>query len=202
MQTSPQPPHGIAAPARDVSSRARAAALLLQSCVSTPLGPMIAMAEANGLVLLEFADRPALPRETEELRSRYGYIIAPGRNEHLEAIERELAAYFAGELQSFTVPLVTPGAEFQTRVWQELRRIPYGTTTTYGAIAGALGSPGASRAVGLANGQNRLAVVIPCHRVIGADGSLTGYGGGQPRKAFLLDLESRFGPDSKQQKLF
>lgn len=187
---------------RTTPGRAREAVLLLYSRVLTPLGPMIAMAEPNGLVLLEFVDRPALLKEIEELRSRYRYVIAPGQNNHLQAIEQQLTAFFEGKLQSFTVPLVTPGAEFQKRVWRELRRIPYGTTTTYGRVADALGSPGASRAVGLANGQNRLAVVIPCHRVIGADGSLTGYGGGQPRKAFLLELERRFSLTPGQQKLF
>jgi AraC family transcriptional regulator of adaptative response/methylated-DNA-[protein]-cysteine methyltransferase len=88
------------------------------------------------------------------------------------------------------MPLHLPGSAFARQVWAELMKIPYGQTTTYGAIAAQLGNPGASRAVGLANGQNRLAIILPCHRVIGADGSLTGYGGGQPRKAFLLRLES------------
>lgn len=115
--------------------------------------------------------------------------MAPGHNGHLKQIETELAQYFAGQLTEFTVPLHLPGSEFARQVWAELALIPYGHTSTYGAIAALLGKPGASRAVGLANGHNRLAIVLPCHRVIGADGSLTGYGGGQPRKAFLLRLE-------------
>ena len=157
--------------------------------VGTPLGPMVAMAEVRGLVMLEFADRPALPAEVEELRTRYGYVAGPGRNGHIDCVERELAAYFAGELRAFTVPVVAPGTGFQTQVWTALREIPYGTTTSYGELARQIGVPGAVRAVGRANGQNRMSVVIPCHRVIGADGSLTGYGGGQRRKAFLLKLE-------------
>lgn len=165
--------------------------LLVFRRLVTPLGPMLAMAEPDGVVLLEFVDRPALPREVEELRSRYGYAVAPGTNPHLDLLERELAAYFAGAAESFTVSLVLPATVFQRRVWEGLRAIPYGETTSYGALARELGSPGASRAVGLANGQNRLAIVIPCHRVIGADGSLTGYGGGQPRKASLLALERK-----------
>ena len=171
------------------AGRARQAERLLYTRVLTPLGPMMAMAEQGGLVMLEFLDRPALAAEIEELRSRYGYVVAPGRNEHLVQVERELAAYFAGELREFTVPLVAPGTAFQVKVWGALRGIPYGTTASYGELARELGVPGAMRAVGRANGQNRMSIVIPCHRVIGADGSLTGYGGGQPRKAFLLDLE-------------
>ncbi|MCU1322728.1 MAG: putative methyltransferase [Acidobacteriaceae bacterium] len=170
-------------------ARARSTALLLYTRILTPLGPMIAMAEANGLVVLEFVDRPALSAEVEELRSRYHYVIAPVRNAHLDQVEQELVAYFAGTLKTFTVPLVTPGTPFQSRVWDELRKIPYGVTTTYGALARNLGTPKASRAVGHANGQNRMSILIPCHRVIGADGTLIGYGGGQPRKAFLLNLE-------------
>jgi AraC family transcriptional regulator of adaptative response/methylated-DNA-[protein]-cysteine methyltransferase len=141
-------------------------------------------------VLLEFLDRPALTREVEELQNRYGYVVAPGHNAHLRQIEEQLAAYFAGTLQAFSVPLHLPGSEFDRQVWAELLQIPYGQTTTYGNLAAGLGKPGASRAVGLANGHNRLSIVVPCHRVIGADGSLTGYGGGQPRKAFLLRLEN------------
>jgi len=163
---------------------------LLFTRLTTPLGPMIAMAERRGLVLLEFLDRPALTREVEQLQRRYGYAVAPGHNGHLHQIEQELAQYFDGQLTQFNVALHLPGSEFSRQVWAELALIPYGKTTTYGAIAARLGKPGASRAVGLANGQNRLSIVVPCHRVIGADGSLTGYGGGQPRKAFLLRLES------------
>jgi AraC family transcriptional regulator of adaptative response/methylated-DNA-[protein]-cysteine methyltransferase len=163
---------------------------LLFTRLTTPLGPMIAMAEQRGLVLLEFLDRPALTKEIEELQNRHGYAVAPGHNGHLQQIEAELAQYFAGKRTEFNVPLHLPGSAFARQVWAELMKIPYGQTTTYGAIAAQLGKPGASRAVGLANGQNRLAIILPCHRVIGADGSLTGYGGGQPRKAFLLRLES------------
>src|SRR6185369_7578478 len=134
-------------------------------------------------------DRPALTAEIEELRTKYGYAVAPGTNSHLKTVEEELAKYFAGELRRFTVPLKTPGSEFEMSVWKALQEIPFGETRTYGEIATALGKPSACRAVGLANGRNRMSIVVPCHRVIGADGSLTGYGGGKPRKAFLLRLE-------------
>ncbi len=174
---------------RSTPGRVRANPLLVYTRVLTPLGPMLAMAEARGLVLLEFVDRPALAAELEDLRARYGYAAAPGRNAHLDLLERELAAYFQGSGKAFSVPLLAPGSAFQERVWAELRRVPHGAVTTCGGIAQALGSPGASRAVGLANGANRISILIPCHRVVGADGALTGYGGGQPRKAFLLALE-------------
>jgi AraC family transcriptional regulator, regulatory protein of adaptative response / methylated-DNA-[protein]-cysteine methyltransferase len=169
--------------------RIQSVSLMLYSRILTPLGPMIAMAEERGLSLLEFTDRPALPAEIEELKSRYGYAIAPGRNAHLERIEDELARYFAGDLQAFGVPLWLPGTEFQQAVWSALQDVPFGETRSYGAMAQTIGRPGASRAVGRANGQNRVAIVVPCHRVVGADGSLTGYGGGQPRKDFLIKLE-------------
>ncbi len=178
---------------------ARTLPLLVYTRLLTPLGPMIAMAEDRGLVVLEFVDRPALSAEVEELRARHDYALAPGRNTHLDRVAEEIAAYFAGDLQNFSVPLVTPGTEFQRRVWGVLRSIPYGAVETYGSVAEKIGSPNASRAVGHANGQNRIAIIIPCHRVIGADGSLTGYGGGQHRKAFLLDLErnsSHLGEDA------
>lgn len=179
---------------------------LLTSTFDTPLGPMVAMAERQGLVLLEFADRPALPAEKHELQTRYGYAILPGRTPHHDQIEQELAAYFACTLQQFTVPLVTPGSSFQIRVWNALRALPYGTTSTYGELAVTIGAqPSASRAIGGANGQNRIAIVVPCHRVIGADGSLTGYGGGKHRKEKLLRLEraAKFdGPPAEQVSLF
>jgi len=157
--------------------------------LQTPLGPMLAMAERRGLVMLEFLDRPILLREVEELRTRYGYLIGAGEHAHLLQISEELRRYFAGSLTRFEVPLHTPGSIFQNQVWEALRQVPYGTTCTYGEIALLLGKPGASRAVGLANGSNRMSIVLPCHRVIGADGSLTGYGGGKARKEFLLSLE-------------
>lgn len=155
----------------------------------TPLGPMLAMAERRGLVMLEFLDRPILMREIDELRSRYGYLIGAGDSALLSRIEDELNRYFDGSLTRFDVPLHTPGSIFQNQVWEALRQVPYGTTCTYGEIALLLGKPGGSRAVGLANGSNRMSIVLPCHRVIGADGSLTGYGGGKARKEFLLRLE-------------
>ncbi|RCW84280.1 methylated-DNA--[protein]-cysteine S-methyltransferase [Phyllobacterium bourgognense] len=175
---------------------------LVRKSIQTPLGRMIAMAGDEGLSLLEFDDRPALPVEVKELEKRYGYSIEPGHNAVLEQIEAELADYFAGSLTGFETPLVLPGMAFQRQIWSTLQAIPYGETRTYGGIARDIGKPGSSRAVGAANGQNRVAIVVPCHRVIGADGSLTGYGGGQRRKRFLLDLEHRIFAGMARQPVF
>ncbi|WP_339528483.1 trifunctional transcriptional activator/DNA repair protein Ada/methylated-DNA--[protein]-cysteine S-methyltransferase [Pseudomonas mucidolens] len=169
--------------------KAAETSLLLYRHLTTPLGPMIAMAEERGLVLLEFLDRPALTAELHELRQRYGYSIAPGEHPYLQQIEAQLKLYFEGTLNNFSVPLHLPGSPFDQLVWSELLRIGYGQTSTYGAIAEHIGKPGAGQAVGNANGHNRLSIVVPCHRVIAANGALTGYGGGQPRKEFLLRLE-------------
>jgi AraC family transcriptional regulator of adaptative response/methylated-DNA-[protein]-cysteine methyltransferase len=165
--------------------------LLLHGIIRTPIGQMVALAGDEGLSLLEFEDRPALPSEIEELERRYGYTIVSGRNAIIDQVQDELNQYFAGSLTQFETPLVLPGMAFQREIWSRLQQIAYGTTSTYGALARAIGKPAASRAVGAANGQNRVAIMVPCHRVIGADGSLTGYGGGQRRKRFLLDLEHR-----------
>lgn len=156
---------------------------------ATPLGPMLALAEERGIVLLEFTDRPALPRELHELEVRHGYNATTGAHPHLDHAERELAAYFDGTLDAFSCPLHTPGTPFDRAVWEALREVPHGVTTTYGEIAQRIGRPTAVRAVAAANGRNRLAILIPCHRVIGRDGQLVGYGGGLPRKARLLALE-------------
>ncbi len=109
----------------------------------------------------------------------------------LEDAAEQLAAYFAGELTSFDLPLTMEGSGFQRSVWKELREIPYGQTISYGELARRIGQPSASRAVGLANGRNPISIVVPCHRVIGSNGSLTGFGGGIDRKRFLLTLEQR-----------
>lgn len=132
---------------------------------------------------------------------RHGPGVAPEwrRADHREPFARaraELEAYFAGLGTTFTVPLAPFGTAFQSRVWEELRRIPYGETISYGELARRIGAPAASRAVGLANGRNPIGIVIPCHRVIGAGGRLVGYGGGLDRKSFLLALETRGRPGS------
>lgn len=158
---------------------------------STPLGEMVAAAVEEGVCLLEFHDRPELPAElrTLSLAMRRDVIEGADPPPHLTQLGQELEAYFAGVLREFSVPLVTPGTVWERKVWGVLRTIPYGTTRSYGSVAEQLGNPGGARAVGLANGRNRIAIVIPCHRVINADGGLHGYAGGLERKRRLLELE-------------
>src|SRR5262245_57068248 len=119
-----------------------------------------------------------------------------------DAVARQLAAYFAGDLREFNLPLAPRGTEFQKKVWRELCRIPYGETISYGELARRIGQPGASRAVGLANGRNPIGIIVPCHRVIGADGTLTGYGGGLDRKKWLLEHEKMTALGSVSRNLF
>jgi len=155
----------------------------------TPLGPMLAAATDDGVCLLEFHDRRMLETQIKRLRQRLQCEISPGTHPHLEALKDEVTQYFAGQLEGFTVPLVLAGTEFQEAVWNRLLEIPYGETLSYERMARDIGRPGAQRAVGRANGDNRIAIVVPCHRVIRSDGTLCGYGGGLWRKQHLLDLE-------------
>jgi AraC family transcriptional regulator of adaptative response/methylated-DNA-[protein]-cysteine methyltransferase len=157
--------------------------------IETPLGSMVAAAAGDRVALLEFLDRRMLPAQLERLTRRVGGTFVPGTSPVLETLTRELQAYFAGRLERFTVPLLLAGTPFQESVWRALLAVPAGETRSYAEIAGAIGRPTAVRAVARANGDNRIAVLIPCHRVIGADGRLTGYGGGLWRKQRLLDLE-------------
>jgi AraC family transcriptional regulator of adaptative response/methylated-DNA-[protein]-cysteine methyltransferase len=158
--------------------------------IETPLGTVVTGATNDHLVLLEFADRPMLPTQFERIAKRLKSICVPGTSPVLDALRAQLADYFAGVRRDFDIPLRAPGTEFQMKVWDELRRIPAGVTRSYGDIARAIGQPTAVRAVARANGDNRIAILIPCHRVIGSDGTLTGYGGGLWRKQRLLDLEA------------
>ncbi len=155
----------------------------------TPLGPMIAGATERGLCLLEFTDRRMLEAQLETLGRRLHTPLVPGENTHLRQAKTELDEYFAGRRRAFEVPLHVSGTPFQERVWHELALIPYGATRTYADIARALGAPRAVRAVGQANGRNRIAIVLPCHRVVNVGGKLGGYGGGLWRKQRLLALE-------------
>lgn len=173
---------------RSVSASRDATVVHLQQ-ILTPLGPMLAGSTDKGICLLEFTDRRMLPTQIERLERRLGCVFVPGNSEFGNQLERELQEYFAGTRREFTVPLVVPGSEFQRRVWEMLRNIPYGETRSYADQARAIGMPAAVRAVARANGDNRICIIIPCHRVIGSDGTLTGYGGGIWRKQYLLDLE-------------
>jgi AraC family transcriptional regulator, regulatory protein of adaptative response / methylated-DNA-[protein]-cysteine methyltransferase len=167
----------------------RGATVLTVTRVLTPLGPMIAGASEETLYLLEFADRRMLETQITTLRRRLGCTMVPGDNAVLAQTADQLAAYFGGGLSEFTVPIQYPGTEFQRLVWEVLMAIPQGTTMTYGEVAHEVGRSSAVRAVGRAVGDNRLAIVIPCHRVVGSNGRLTGYGGHLWRKKVLLDHE-------------
>jgi AraC family transcriptional regulator of adaptative response/methylated-DNA-[protein]-cysteine methyltransferase len=164
-------------------------AQLLADWIETPLGAMVAVACQHKLHLLEFADRKALPREVAKLQKRQPGGIGFGRPEVVDQAAEELGAYFAGLAARFDTPLAYHGTAFEADVWRALREIPVGQTRSYGALAQSLGRPGSSRAVARANGANQIAVMIPCHRVLGADGALTGYGGGLWRKQRLIEIE-------------
>jgi len=157
--------------------------------LETPLGPMIACANERGICLLEFTDRKMLETEFKDLAKRLNASITPGENKHFKSLKNQLNEYFEGTRKEFDLPLETPGTDFQQLVWKQLQTIPYATTRSYKEQAEAIGNPAAVRAVANANGMNRIAIVIPCHRVIGSDGKLTGYGGGVWRKKYLLDFE-------------
>jgi AraC family transcriptional regulator of adaptative response/methylated-DNA-[protein]-cysteine methyltransferase len=171
--------------------RSRQAGCIVTAWVESPLGPLLTAATTEAVCLLEFTDRRVLEGQLEALRKRFACAVVPGHNRHLDRLKEELAAYFAGRLTEFRVPIVYPGSPFQRAVWEELRRIPYGETRSYEDVARAVGCVRACRAVGRANGLNRVVILIPCHRVVNKGGLLGGYGGGLWRKQFLLDLERR-----------
>lgn len=151
---------------------------MISTVLDSPVGPLTLISNGAALTDVQFEN------------PRYAYTPAPaGSDAILDAARRQLDQYFAGKLRAFDLPLAPQGTAFQQRVWQALLAIPYGMTRSYGQQAAAIGSPQASRAVGLANGRNPISIIIPCHRVIGANGSLTGYGGGMERKQLLLELE-------------
>jgi AraC family transcriptional regulator of adaptative response/methylated-DNA-[protein]-cysteine methyltransferase len=165
--------------------------------IETPIGPMVAAANDHGVCFLEFADRRGLEGTCNDMRKRFKVAVLPGENVVLKQLREELAKYFAGELRKFSVPVFVRGTPFQENVWRELQKISFGKTASYEEIATRVGNSRAVRAVARANGTNRICILIPCHRVIGKDGTLTGYGGGVWRKRLLLELEKRGGSELK-----
>jgi methylated-DNA-[protein]-cysteine S-methyltransferase len=153
---------------------------MVHRTIETPVGPLLLAADGGGLRMLAFAGGGRAPAVSPDWQ--------PDRGE-LDGLVAELGAYFTGRLKVFSIPLAPQGTPFQRAVWDELQRIPYGETVSYGELARRLGNPKAVRAVGTANGSNPIAIIIPCHRVIGSNGSLVGYGGGLPIKQTLLALE-------------
>lgn len=160
--------------------------------ISTPIGKMLAGATIEGLCLLEFCDRDSLDQEINDLEKYLNAVTCDGSNRYIDQVEKELAEYFEGTRQEFNVELLTPGTVFQQKVWAHLRKIPYGKTITYSEQAERIGDIKSIRAVAHANGCNRISIIIPCHRVIGKSGKMTGYGGGVNRKQSLLLLEKEF----------
>lgn len=171
---------------------------LVAEWIPTPVGAMVAAASERGVCLLEFTDRRMLATNLQRIVKRMGRPVAPGTNDHLRVMRKELDEYFTGNRADFHVPLDVAGTPFQERVWAELRAIPNGQTISYAELARRIDQPSAFRAVARANGDNRIAIVIPCHRVISSDGTLGGYGGGLWRKQWLLEHE---GAGNKSQRL-
>jgi AraC family transcriptional regulator of adaptative response/methylated-DNA-[protein]-cysteine methyltransferase len=170
--------------------------------IETELGIMIAGAVDDGICLLEFSDRRMLNSEYKALSKHFNTTIEAGEHKYFECIRRELEEYFNGTRKEFSVPLNAPGTPFQRAVWKELMNIPFGSTRSYYEQSVALGKPDSIRAVANANGMNRISIIIPCHRVIGSDGHLTGYGGGLKRKRWLLDHEKKYSGQAVDLSLF
>ena len=162
--------------------------------MDSTLGKMIAGATDKGAIFLEWHDRGGVERIKQRVEKRYKMPLVKGNNQHLDQLEKELAAYFKGKLKQFKVETDVTGTPFERKTWEQLLAIPYGQTRSYTQIAEKLGKPGARRAVGRANGANYLGIVIPCHRVIEANGNLRGYGGKVWRKKYPLELEAGLKP--------
>lgn len=162
-----------------------------QASIDTPLGQMIAIADEHTLYLLEFVDRRGLDREMARLKKKIDSPIISGHTQPIKSIENQLKMYFEGILVECEIPLISLGSPFQKRVWEELKNIPAGETRSYSHIASTIGRPTAFRAVANAIGANQFAIIIPCHRVINANGKLGGYAGGLPRKTWLLSHEKK-----------
>lgn len=175
----------------DAPNKSRTAQAFVMDWIDTPLGPMLAVADDTHLHMLEFVERKKLHDHLERYRSQFNATVVPGDSPALSLIREELKAYFTGQQLDFESRIAGAGTDFQKRTWTALREIPPGETRSYADLATTIGKPSAVRAVANANRQNRCAIILPCHRVIGSDGSLTGYAGGLWRKQWLLDHEKR-----------
>lgn len=164
---------------------------IYSSEIQTPIGSMLTCVNEEGVCLLEFSDRKDLNKQINKLKKKLGSEIVPGRNEHTELLEKQLSEYFSSKRKSFQLALVFTGSVFQEKVWNALKEVPFGKVSSYKKLTDQLGDPKAIRAVAGANGANKMAIIIPCHRVIGSNGSLIGYAGGLGRKQWLLDHESK-----------
>lgn len=162
---------------------------LYSSIIDTPIGSLFALADKNGLHLLQFSDYKNLSKDIKQLQSKTKSIITRGTTESLDSIKKELDAYFAGALYRFKTPINFHGSPFQKTVWEALEQIPFGTTQSYASLAEAIGKPTACRAVAQANGANKFVIIVPCHRIINKNGNLGGYNSGLKRKQWLLNHE-------------
>lgn len=170
-------------------SKSKGKNIILINRLTTPLGPMLVCSTEKGICLLEFTDRKMLETEFRDLQKLLNSEILIGENEHIKQTKQELKEYFSGQRKKFDVNLHTPGTEFQNKVWIVLKDVCFGTTATYQKLAKEINNPKASRAVARANGFNRISIIVPCHRIIGKNGDLTGYGGGIERKKWLIEFE-------------
>lgn len=171
-------------------SESRQEQIIYTTRILTPIGPMLAGGTEDGICLLEFVDRRMLETQINRVTKRLKARVLPGECQYFETLKEQLDEYFASKRQQFHIPLVLAGTPFQQKVWSLLQTIPYGETRSYKQQSETLGDPSAIRAVARANGDNRVSILIPCHRVIGSTGELVGYGGGLWRKQYLLNLES------------
>jgi len=176
--------------------------MIKTATIVTPLGNMTAGAVKEGLCFLAFSDQAGMAAELENLAKLLDTEIKEGQHRYLRQVKRELKDYFSGKRKEFSVPLYTPGSEFQKSVWSALRNIPYGKTISYRKQAEILKNPGSVRAVAQANASNRIVIIIPCHRVIGSDGKLIGYGGGLERKKWLINHEKKHSGKPSDLELF
>jgi AraC family transcriptional regulator of adaptative response/methylated-DNA-[protein]-cysteine methyltransferase len=160
------------------------------SRIETPIGPLLAGANKDGICLLEFTDRRMLETQIKILEKRLNAELYSGKSPYFESLAKQIDEYFSGKRTEFDIPLITPGTPFQTEVWKAISTVPFGKIRTYKQQSIQINNPKAVRAVGHANGDNRIAIIIPCHRIVGNNGALVGYGGGLWRKRFLLELEN------------
>lgn len=172
--------------------------IFIQS-LSTPIGDMVAGAMDEGICLLEFHDRRMLPTQIERIKTLFSAELTEDTHPLLPALQEKLNEYFSQKRETFDIPIIYPGSAFQVKVWESLMKIPYGKARSYQFQSELLGNPKAIRAMAKANGDNRLAILIPCHRIIGSNGDMIGYGGKIWRKKYLLEME---GALAKQGLLF
>lgn len=174
--------------------------VLHKTTIDTPIGEMVALTNSEGLYLLEFTDKSNIDLRLDDIAQSLNATISEEADTVGIQLENELYSYFEGKLQHFTIPVKTVGTDFQIKVWEELVKVPFGEVISYKQQAISIGRPQSVRAVANANGANHIAIVIPCHRIIGSNGKLTGYSGGLWRKKELIKLEQKF--SSQSQNLF